>query len=123
MNNSLSKRKNAARLKKKQLKLDSGFLDAQFPEVTAISISMMYHQNNMKESLPRVVNFFPGSYALFRVACLNKECVDGGFDLTKVITGMIKTRKEASKGTLSCKGETPAAMHSSIVYEVSIQYT
>ncbi len=102
--------------------LDAGFVAAQFPEVAGIVISMMYNQRGIEKSLPRTVNFFPGSYAFFRVDCLNKDCVDGGFDLTQVITGMIRNRREAAKGELSCEGNGPSADHSAIVYEVAIQY-
>ncbi len=83
---------------------------------------MTYNQTGIQKSLPRVVNFFPGSYALFRIDCLKKECVDGGFDLTQVITGMIRNHKEAAKGHLTCEGGPPDD-HSTIVYEVAIQYT
>ena len=79
-------------------------------------------QRGILKSVPRVVNFFPGSSALFRIDCLKKECTSGGFDLTQVITGMIKNRKEAAKGDLSCEGNGPAADHSNIAYEVAIQY-
>jgi hypothetical protein len=123
MNNSVNSRKNAARMERQQRKLDAGFMVAQFPEVASIVISMMYNQKGIQKSLPRVVNFFPGSYALFRIDCLNKGCVDGGFDLTQVITGMIRNRRKAAKGDLSCEGDGPSADHSAIVYEVAIQYT
>jgi len=123
MNNSMNTRKNAARLERRQRKLDAGLVDAQYPEVRGIVISMIYNQRGIQKSLPRVINFFPGSYALFRVDCLNKECIDGGFDLTQVITGMIRNRKEAAKGDLSCEGDGPSANHSTIAYEVAIQYT
>ena len=106
----------------RQRKLDAGFMVDQFPEVTGIVIKMIYSQKGILKSMPRVVNFFPGSSALFRVDCLNKECVSGGFDLTQVITGMIKNRKEASKGDLSCEGSGPTADHSTIAYEVAIHY-
>ena len=122
MNNSMNSRKNAARVERQQRKLDAGFMVAQFPEVASIVISMMYNQRGIQKSLPRVVNFFPSSYALFRVDCLSKECVNGGFDLTQVITGMVRNRKEAAKGDLSCEGDGPSADHSTIVYEVAIQY-
>ena len=114
-------RKNASRMEKQQRKLEAGFV-SQFPDVASIVINMMYKQTGIRESLPRVVNFFPGSCALFRIDCLNKECVGGGFDLTQVITGMIKNRKVAAKGTLSCEGDGPSAAHSNIAYEVAIQY-
>jgi hypothetical protein len=122
MNNSMNSRKNAARVERQQRKVDAGVMVAQFPEVASIVISMMYIQKGIQKSLPRVVNFFPGSYALFRIDCLNKECVDGGFDLTQVITGMIRNRKQAATGDLCCGGDGPSADHSKIVYEVAIQY-
>jgi len=123
MNNSIHSRKNAARVERQQRKVDAGFVATHYPEVASIVISMTYNQRGIAKSLPRTVNFFPGSYALFRVDCLNKECVDGGFDLTHVITGMIRGRRAAAKGDLSCEGNGPLADHSGIIYEVAIQYT
>lgn len=122
MNYSMNSRKHSARIERQQRKVDAGFMVAQFPEVASIVISMIYNQRGILKSLPRVVNFFPGSYALFKVDCLNKECIDGGFDLTYVITQMVRNRREASKGDLSCEGEGPSADHSTIAYEVAIQY-
>jgi hypothetical protein len=122
MNNSMNSRKSAARTERLQQRLDAGFVSTHFPEVASIVISMMYSQRGIQKSLPRTVNFFPGSYALFRVNCLNKDCVDGGFDLTQVITAMIQNRREAAKGELSCEGNGSSADHSAIVYEVAIQY-
>lgn len=109
-------------MEKRQRKVDAGFLDAQFPEVAGIIIKMIYNQKGIQKALPRVVNFFPGSYALFRIDCLNKECVDGGFDLTGVIMGMIRNRREAAAGDLRCEGDSPSASHSAISYEVAITY-
>lgn len=122
MNTSMNSRKNAARMGRRQRKLDAGFVDAQFPEVAGIVINMIYSQRGILKSLPRVVSFSPGSSALFRIDCLHKECVDGGFDLTQVLTGMIRNRREAAKGELSCEGASPSADHSTIAYEVAIQY-
>ena len=114
--------KRTARLERQQRKLDAGFVEAQFPEVAGIVISMIYTQSGIQKSIPRVVNFFPGSCALFRIDCLNKECVDGGFDLSQVITRMIRNHKEAAKGDLICEGNSTSANHSTIVYDVAIQY-
>lgn len=122
MNFGINSRKSAARAEKLQQKIDAGFVSALFPEVVSIVINMMYKQNGIQKSLPRIVNFFPGSYALFRVNCLNKSCVDGGFDLTQVITAMVENHRETAKGDLSCEGG-PSSDHSAIVYEVAIQYS
>ncbi len=118
MNN---REKQAARAERKQQKVEAGFMAARFPEVASISISMDYSQKGIRQPLPRTVNFFPNSYALFRVDCLSKECVEGGFDFTRIITSMVGKRNKASNGELGCEGG-PAQDHSAIVYEVAIQY-
>ena len=118
----MNSRKSTARTERLQQRLDAGFVSTHFPEVASIVINMIYSQRGIQKTLPRIVNFFPGSYALFRVGCLNKDCIDGGFDLTQVITAMIQNRSEAAKGELSCEGNVPSAGHSAIVYEVAIQY-
>ena len=118
MNN---REKQAVRLERKQRKIDAGFMASLFPEVESISISMAYSQKGIMQLLPRTVNFFPTSYALFRVNCLSKECIEGGFDFTRIINSMIGNHKITSSGELGCEGG-PAVDHSAIVYEVAIQY-
>ena len=93
----MNSRKSAARAEKLQQRIDAGFVAKHFPEVASIVINMTYNQRGIQKSLPRIVNFFPSSYALFRVHCLSKGCVDGGFDLTQIITAMIRNRREAAK--------------------------
>jgi hypothetical protein len=122
MNTSINSKKNAARIERQQRKLDAGFMSVQFPEVAGIVINMTYTQRGILKSFPRVLNFSPGSSALFRIDCLNKECISGGFDLTELITGMIRNRTKTTQGKLSCEGEGPSAGHSTIAYEVAIQY-
>jgi hypothetical protein len=55
---------------------------------------------------------------------MKKDCVDGGFDLTSVITNMIKHQKKSAKGKLSCHGNVipPASEHASVDYEITIKY-
>jgi len=121
INNSMNSRRSAARIEKLQQKVDAGFVSKHFPEVASIVISMDYNQKGIQKALPRIVNFFPSSYALFRVDCLSRGCVDGGFDLSQVITSMIRNHRETASGDLSCEGG-PSQDHSAIVYEVTIQY-
>ncbi|MBF0559110.1 MAG: hypothetical protein HQL08_10060 [Nitrospirae bacterium] len=117
----MNNKKNAARAERRQQKIDSGFVQAIFPEVSSIVINMTYNQRGLRQSLPRTVNFFPSSYAFFTVECLNKECVEGGFDFTRIISGMVGNRKAVTKGELGCQGG-PVTDHSDIVYEVAISY-
>jgi hypothetical protein len=118
MNN---REKQAVRVERKRRKIDAGFMASLFPQVGSISINMVYSQKEILQSLPRTVNFFPTSSALFRVDCLSKECIEGGFDFTRIINSMIGNRKITASGELGCEGG-PAVDHSAIVYEVAIQY-
>jgi len=123
MKHNANSRKNAARIERLQQKTEAGLVATHFPEVADIAISMIYNQIGLNKSLLRTVNFFPGSYAFFRIDCVNRECVDGGFDLTKVITATIRRRGHSAKGKLSCQGNGPDEGHSAITYEVDIRYS
>ena len=101
---------------------EAGSVAIRFPEVASIIMNMTYNQKGAI-SILRTFHFTPSSYAFFTVNCLRKDCVDGGFDLTQVITAMIRNRKVDAKGALSCKGTDSPTGHSDIVYEVAIQYT
>jgi hypothetical protein len=102
-------------------KREAGSIATRFPEVASIIMNMTYKQKGTT-SILRTFHFTPRSYAFFVVNCLRQDCVDGGFDLTQVITAMIRNRKMDAKGTLSCKGADSTTSHSDIVYEVAIQY-
>jgi len=118
----MNNKKNASRTERLQQRVLAGFVSTHFPEVKSIVISMMYSQSGIGKSLPRTVNFSPDSSAFFRIDCLNKDCVDGGFDLSQVLNSMIRNRREAAKGQLSCEGNGASADHSDIVYKVDIKY-
>ena len=105
-----------------QQKHEAGSVATHFPEVANIVMNMTYNQKGAR-SILRTFHFTPGSYAFFIVNCLRKDCVDGGFDLTQVITTMIRNRRVEVKGALSCTGTDSSTDHSDIVYEVAVQYT
>lgn len=113
--------KNEAKIEKMQQRRDAGSMAKRFPDVAGIIISMTYNQRGIK-SILRTLNFSPDSYAFFKVDCLSRGCVDGGFDLTHIINAMIRDRRVEGKGALGCEGNDPSAAHSDIVYEVAIQY-
>jgi hypothetical protein len=121
MNHSINNRKNVARMEKKQRKTDAGYVHALFPDVSSIIISMEYRQKGIKQTMPRTVNFFPSCYAYFRIDCLNSECLDGGFDFSRIISTMVADHKKMSKGEFACQGNL-SPDHSAVDYEVAIQY-
>ena len=121
MNHSINSRKNAERIERLQQRVEAGSVATRFPEVANIVMNMTYSQHGAR-SIHRTFNFTPDSYAFFGVNCLRQDCVDGGFDLSQVITAMIRSRRVTGKGELNCQGTDPASSHSDIVYEVAIQY-
>jgi hypothetical protein len=109
----------------KQLRLAAGLLSERFPEVSDLVVHMTYYHKGVNPVLMvRTVHFFPSRHAYFNMDCMIKGCVDGGFDLTSVITHMIKTHKKTEKGKLICngKGDTLASDHASISYEITVTY-
>jgi len=111
----------------KQQKIISGLVSERFPEVSSIVIRMTYYHKAVNPVLMvRTVNVIPTSYAYFNMDCMIKDCVDGGFDLTSVITDMVKHHKKLEKGKLVCSGNGKdhalASDHASITYEIKIQY-
>ncbi|MBC8412501.1 MAG: hypothetical protein ISR96_11175 [Nitrospira sp.] len=116
-------RNNQAKIDRKQERLDSGFMASHFPDVSSIVISMLYKEKGIANPISRVVNFSPASHAFFKVDCLSKDCIDGGFDMTRLITSMINNRSETSSGELGCDDSGPRPDHANITYEVAIQYS
>lgn len=109
----------------KQRRLSAGLLSERFPEVSDIVVRMTYYQRAVNPILMvRTMNFWPSQYAYFNMGCMIKGCVDGGFDLTSVITNMIKNHKKSEKGKLLCNGniDALASDHASIAYQITVKY-
>lgn len=110
---------------KNQLRQKAGLLSDRYPKVSGIKINMTYyHKAENPVLMERKVNFFPTSYAYFKMECMIKGCENGGFDLTRVVKKQIKDHKKLSKGTMVCKGKHDDLVsdHSSISYEINIKY-
>lgn len=111
--------------KRNQDKLAAGLISEKFSHISGMVIKMTYYQEMTNPILMlRTVNVFPSSAAYFQMKCMSKECEDGGFDLTRVISGMARHRKKSVKGTMACKGtgEVLEKNHASVSYEIKIRY-
>lgn len=109
----------------KKNRLAAGLVSDRFPEISGMVIQMTYYRKAPNPVLMvRTVNVFPTSYAYFNMGCMIKGCLNGGFDLTSVIAGLIKNHKKSGKGKMACKGgnDSLASDHASISYEISVQY-
>jgi hypothetical protein len=115
--------KHAANMEKRQERSEAGLISDRFPEVAGMNIVMTDRQKGINPtSILRTFIFQPNSHAYFRMGCLNRDCVDGGFDLNQVITTMIKNHKEMGEGEIACHGSNSRSDHSNIHYKISIQY-
>ncbi len=110
---------------KKNAIIASGRVCERLPDVSSIVFRMTYYQRTAGPVLmTRTVNFVPTDYACFHMDCTREECRNGGFDLTPVVTSLVKSRKKSVKGSISCRGKSDSLRfgHASIAYEVSVEY-
>jgi hypothetical protein len=115
--------KNAARMEKRQQRLESGLISEHFPKVSSIVIDVTNSNGKINPiTVLRTLNFWPNSYAYFNIECLSYGCLKGGFDLSQVITMMIKSHKDSGEGELVCGGNNLSYGHSNIHYKVNIKY-
>jgi hypothetical protein len=106
-------------------KIAAGLVSDCFPGVSDMVIKMTYyHKAKNPVLMIRTVNISTSSYAYFTMQCMNKNCTNGGFELTPVINDMVKNHDITQKGTLVCCGDndTISPDHASISYEISINY-
>jgi hypothetical protein len=109
----------------KRKKLSSGLISEKFPKISSIVINMQYYQKlSERIFMVRTVNFSPSSYAYFYMDCLTKNCLNGGFEFSPVISGLIKKRKKAGKGKFICNGKNDSLDkgHVNISYTINIKY-
>ena len=109
----------------RQNRLAAGLVSERFPKISSIVLNMTYYQKGINPVLMvRTINVFPASYAYFNMDCMIRDCIGGGFDLTPIITRMVKSLKKIAKGNLVCKGKNAALApdHASIAYEIIVTY-
>ena len=114
-------RNTAARQARIQEEHDAGSMAERFPEVEKIVVTLTYSQRGIK-GIVRNRWFLPSSFAFFRLTCLSRDCVDGGFDMSRTISDMIRSRSLVRTGELHCEGgqRGPCAAHAA--YEIAIAY-
>jgi hypothetical protein len=100
---------------------EAGTLADKFPEVEKIIVTMTHWQRGIR-SVVRNRWFHPSSFAFFKMSCLSKHCVNGGFDMSRLITEMIGSRSCAGTGELDCYGVEPKACPAHVAYEIAIAY-
>ncbi len=109
----------------KKKRLASRLVSAKYPNISGIVINITYYHNVSDQILMhRTINVTPQDHAYFNIECMTKDCMDGGFELGSVISGLIKNHKRVARGRLICKGKgnSLGPEHASVSYEVHIKY-
>jgi len=116
-------------IKKKELREQrrtaAGLVSERYPQISDMVINMTYYHKAADPVLmKRTMNVSPENHADFFMECMIRSCENGGFDLTRVISGLIKKRKKSVKGSIDCKGKNGSLPrdHASISYEISVKY-
>ncbi|MBI5056930.1 MAG: hypothetical protein HZB61_09990 [Nitrospirae bacterium] len=110
---------------KKLRRVEAGIVSDRYPGVSNIVIHMTYfHEAENPVLMERTINVFPTSIADFKMECMIRGCDSGGFDLTPVISKLIKQHKKMAKGDMNCRGKIGdySSHHANVSYEISIKY-
>ncbi|MBI5409466.1 MAG: hypothetical protein HZA14_08880 [Nitrospirae bacterium] len=110
---------------RKQRKVEAGVVSDRFPEIRNMVIHMTYfHDAKNPVLMERTINVFPTSIAYFNMECMTKGCDNGGFDLTPVISRLVKHHKKSAKGNMICEGkiEEFSSDHAKVSYQINITY-
>lgn len=106
----------------KRTRIAAGLVSERFPSVSGMAVRMLYlNKSTGAVLMMRTVNYFPTSHAYFIMECVTDGCTGGGYDLTTVISNLIKGRKETGRGKFICPGNRTAG-HEGFSYEISISY-
>lgn len=84
----------------------SATLAEKFPELAALKVDFAYLNPNGSSRNREVrfsVNLVRAS-SVFRIECLNPDCVGGDYDLSDVIVRAVSDRQASVAGELQCEG-------------------
>jgi hypothetical protein len=113
------------KLERDERKAEAGLVSERYPRVERIVLNMTYYQGvHIPVLMERTVNFFPTSFAYFRMQCFNNGCESGVFDLEPVIAKLVRKGEKGNRGTMQCSECThlPKGERGSISYSITVLY-
>ncbi len=117
---------------KQQERISAGLIKDKYPNVKSISIKRTFIDDAGKKLTNSSKDWgvrIDTADAIFNMDCPLYECVDGGFDLTKDITEMMKNGIMHIAGEQTCPGwqdeERVGNFHclTQLQYEIDIEYS
>lgn len=108
----------------------SGSLSEQFPELKALTVEFAYFSPEGVTRNSKIKYTVNPAFAksVFRLDCMNPECVAGDFDLSAVIAQAVAARQATATGEMCCQGWLSKTTidrvhcHNLLRYELSLTY-
>lgn len=102
----------------------------KYPNVATLIIEMVLHDDSGIRVINEETRDYPVSQSktIIRLKCPNYECVQGGFDLTRVVASVIENKEQEREGRLVCQGwqdqERIGKYHcyTDLVYKIAVRY-
>ena len=80
-------------------------IERWFPNLSGLVIDMTFKNPDWgKDPRPRQRSYGPEHRAFFEIECTDRECVSGGFDLSKAVSQLVSSGNTESSGTITCMG-------------------
>jgi hypothetical protein len=109
---------------------ESPSLSEKYPELKSLSLESSYF-NPQGVTRNREIKFQPNldrAKSLFRVDCVNQDCVGGDFDLSAVLARAVAEGETTITGEMCCQGWRSKATiheihcHDILRYKITLQY-
>lgn len=76
-----------------------------YPGVAIITINMIFRDDSHNRVIDTSTDkYLPSQKAFFRIKCHQRECVNGGFDLSSTVSSAVHSDEGRSKGRIICQG-------------------
>ena len=73
------------------------------PQIEGITLKLNFnYDESLKEEFIKL--YKPSDKVFFRIECINKDCIYGGFNLSTEINHLISSKKTKFKGHQTCNG-------------------
>jgi hypothetical protein len=97
-------------------------LQAEVPELVSLQFSMEERSDTTTVSQPKYTRHImvATAPALFLVPCGDRNCVDGGHDVTSQVMRALQSHKTSFEGTDSCSGSLGSANCSRVLHYTAV---
>lgn len=109
---------------------ESVSLSEKFPELKSLTVEFAYFSSegiSQNRQIKYTVN--PGhAKSVFRLDCINDECIRGDFDLSEVLARAVAARQASITGEMCCQGWVSKTTidqihcHNILRYKFSLEY-